>query len=229
VWSPIGAFSRSLAWTDISDCAGASRYFSFEPLWNSDQAKGAPHYDPGVGVRRSAVALGSRPQTSFIRGESRWTVQQAGLDGSDGDFDGDETGSSVDRSGVRWSKFQVATDGSFLNCVDSQILYHNASLNPYWYYCPSIMVNSVGHMLFGFSLSRENEYIGGAYIGRTSAGIYQDSLQLAQAGRGAHLNYTRKLGGLFECFARSFGQFHFFGAVKPSLRNLKLGPRGLRQ
>lgn len=193
-WWSGGNFTHDAAWTDIANCSGAKRYYAFQPAWNAVPANGAPQYDTDVGVRKVGTSLGSRPQSPLIRGNYLWLCQQAGLDGIDEDFDGDESGDSVDRSGIRWLKLQVASNGSSLTCAETGILSDTASSNPYWYYCPSVMVNSAGHMLFGFSLSRETEFIGGAYQGRTSAGVL-DRVRLCQAGRATHLQPNARIWG----------------------------------
>jgi hypothetical protein len=115
-----------------------------------------------------------------IRNNALWLCQQAGIDQT-GSYTGDQTGSSVDRSGIRYVKLQVGT--SSLTCSESPpIIYDNASSHPYWYYCPSMMVNANGHILFGFSLSKATEYIGAAFYGRTSSGAFPDRIFPVQNG-----------------------------------------------
>ena len=42
-----------------------------------------------------------------IRSGYLWTCSHVGLDGAGGDYDGDETGTAVDRSGAQWAKLQL--------------------------------------------------------------------------------------------------------------------------
>src|SRR5688500_11172070 len=108
------------------------------------------------------------------------------MDGADDDYDGDQTGASVDRSGIRWSKLQVESSGNSLSCAENGIFYDTASSNPYWYYCPSIMVSAAQNQMFGFSLSRGTEYIGAAYVGRTFSGTFSGRVQMSRSGEALH-------------------------------------------
>ena len=81
---------------------------------------------------------------AVIKNSALWTCHHVGLDNTQGSYDGNESGSTVDRSGLQWWKLQLNATGTPLTYSDSGMVYDNASSNPYWYYYPSLAVNASG-------------------------------------------------------------------------------------
>ena len=124
----------------------------------------------GGTVEIDLSGVGSRVMMATIRNGFLWTCQQVGLDGTDGDFNGDHTGSTVDRSAAQWLKLQINASGESLAHNAHGRMFDDCSANPYYYYFPSLMVNSVGDMIAGFSASKETEYIGAFFSWRLANG-----------------------------------------------------------
>lgn len=131
----------------------------------------------------SLGATGSRLCMAVIRGGKLWTCQHVGLDGTDKDYDGDETGSSVDRSGIQWYQLQVNGSGTPLTYVTHDRFADTTASSPYYYYMPSLMVNSAGDMVAGFSGSKASERIGALFSGRRADASVPLKPILLQAGR----------------------------------------------
>jgi hypothetical protein len=92
-----------------------------------------------------------------------------GLDGTNGTYTGDGSGTTVDRSAAQWLKLSTDTNGNFLSITNGRV-YDPASVNPYWYYFPSLMVNRAGDMVTAFSGSHSNSFIGAFYSYRAADG-----------------------------------------------------------
>jgi hypothetical protein len=118
-----------------------------------------------------------------VRNDSLWTCQHIGLDGTDGVYDGDASGSSVDRSAVQWLRLHIAAGGASLSLGLPHRIRDDSSSNPYWYYFPSLTVNQNGDMVIGFSGSKATEYIGAFFSGRRASGAMPAKPVLVQAGR----------------------------------------------
>jgi len=126
----------------------------------------------------------------MIRNNVLWVCQHVGLDGTDGNYGGSETGSTVDRSAVQWLKLQLNSTGDPLTHLAHGRIYDTAAGSPYYYYMPSLMVNTNGDMVIGFSGSKSTEYIGAFYVGRLADGTPSGSPMLVQAGRASFTNST---------------------------------------
>ena len=122
---------------------------------------------------------------AVIRNDTLWTCHHVGIDGADQDYDEDEFGDTVDRSAIRWLKIQINSDGT-LSCSAVGIIADTGITDPYWYYMPSIMVNSSGNALLGFSGSKASEYIGAFYHGRLANGTFPGRIQVLQPGEGEY-------------------------------------------
>lgn len=127
--------------------------------------------------------LGSRFGMAVIRDGSLWTCQTVGLDGTDGDYDGTESGSTVDRSAIQWLRLQTSTSGTPLSLALRNRIFDAVSTNPYYYFVPSLAVNSSSDMLVGFSGSRGVERISAFFSGRRANGTIPIRPVLIQAGR----------------------------------------------
>ena len=56
-------------------------------------------------------AVGSHLSMAVIRDGALWTCHHVGVDGVDGDYDGDGTGSTVDRSAIQWCRLHITGIG----------------------------------------------------------------------------------------------------------------------
>ncbi len=92
-------------------------------------------------------------------------------------------GQSALRSGCQWFNLQVSGDGQSLSLAAFGRVYDGSTSYPYYYYMPSLIVNTNGDMVTGFSGSKTNEYIGAFYVGRLADGTTSSSPTLVQAGR----------------------------------------------
>jgi hypothetical protein len=110
---------------------------------------------------------GSRLMMAVVRNGVLWTCQHVGLN-AQGGYNSFDPASSL-RSGCQWFKLQISGDGQSLTIADNNRVYDGSSSNPYFYYMPSLMANSAGDMIMGFSGSRGTEYIGAFYTGRLAA------------------------------------------------------------
>ncbi len=119
---------------------------------------------------------------AVIRNGYLWACQHVGLNSANGNYDGDESGSSVDRSGVQWWKLQLNTTGTNLTYSASGMVYDNSTTSPWWYYMPSLSVNSSNVMLVGFSGSSRSNYISALYSARLPGGTMIGAPVLIQAG-----------------------------------------------
>jgi len=152
-------------------------YFDLDgPIIYAPQLTGA-----GMSLQRT----GSRLRTPIIRNSVLWVCQHIGLDGTDGDYGGNETGSTVDRSAIQWLKLQLNSAGTPLTHLAHGRIYDTAATYPYYYYMPSLVVSANGDMVTGFSGSRSTEYVGAFYFGRLADGTTSGSPMLVQAGTGA--------------------------------------------
>jgi hypothetical protein len=137
---------------------------------------------------------GSRLTTTVIRDGYLWTSHHVGLDGTDGIYDGDATGQSVDRSGIQWIRLRVGTGivpGDTLSYDSHGRIYDDCDLTPRWYSFPSLAVNTVGGVIFGFSGSSETEYISALYSFRMSDGTITATPLLLKSGEGEFMQTLR--------------------------------------
>jgi len=132
--------------------------------------KGGPSIELGY--------VGSRLMMAVIRNGYLWTCHHIGLDGSDGDYDGE----TVDRSAIQWLKLRVEPDGRLTYAARGRI-YDDSQDDPYWFYYPSLNVNAKGDVVIGFSGSRQTEYIGAFFYAFQPTGWWMWRPCLIQAGR----------------------------------------------
>jgi hypothetical protein len=121
----------------------------------------------------------SRFQNAVVRNGHLWTCQHVGLN-QQGTYAGDPV--SALRSGCQWYKLQI-TGQNTLAVASHNRIYDPAANNFYFYYMPSLAVNSAGDLVIGFSGSRETEHIGAFYSGRLDSGTIPSRPTLIQAGR----------------------------------------------
>ena len=100
----------------------------------------------------------------------------------------------MDRSAIQWLKLQLNSTGAPLTHVAHGRIYDTAANYPYYYYMPSLMVNTNGDMVIGFSGSKSTEYIGAFYVGRLADGTPSGSPILVQAGRATFADQGGKWG-----------------------------------
>ena len=107
--------------------------------------------------------VAGQPTPAVIRDGFLWTCQAIGLKGTNGVHTGGSSATNMDRSGIQWLKFAVSTNTWTLSFSDHGRIYDPAATNPMYYYVPSLMVNSAGDVLAGFSGSSTNVYISAYY------------------------------------------------------------------
>src|SRR5258708_6066420 len=127
----------------------------------------------------------------MIRNNVLWVCQPVGLAGSNGTYNGDETGTNVDRCAIQWLKLQLNSTGTPLTHLAHGRIYDTAAGFPYYYYMPSLMVNTNGDMVIGFSGSKTNEYIGAFYVGRLADGTTSGSPTLVQSRRAYFIGFPQ--------------------------------------
>lgn len=134
---------------------------------------------------------GSRLMMAVIRSGYLWTCHQIGVN-SNGSYTNGQAESDL-RAAVEWMRFQLSPAVSL---TDRGRIYDGADSSPYWYYYPSLAVNSQNDMVIGFSGSKDTEYIGAFYSGRRASGAQPNQPILLQAGR-SHFNGT--VWGDYSC------------------------------
>jgi len=149
----------------------------------------APHL--GTSNRLDLQITGSRLRTPMIRNNVLWLCQHVGLAGTNGNYSGSETGTNVDRSGIQWLKLQLNSSNAPLTHIAHGRIYGSVASQPYYYFMPSLMVNTNGEMVIGFSGSKTNEYVGAFYVGRLADGTSSGSPTLVQAGRAYFIGGTQ--------------------------------------
>jgi hypothetical protein len=155
----------------------------------------APHTNTGfdyspIGLSGLLTATGSRLMMAVIRDGALWTCHHVGVDTTNGTYTGNASGTSVDRTAAQWLKLSTDTNGNFLSLTNGRF-YDHASVNPYYYYFPSVMVNRVGDMVAGFSGSHSNSFIGAFYSYRAADGTTANNAATLDSGRGPYLNSGR--------------------------------------
>ncbi len=140
----------------------------------------------GPGGQTNSLSLygaGSRLMTAVIRNGSLWTCHTVGLSGTNGAYNGDQSGASVDRSAVQWLKLQVNTSvGTLLCAAHGRIFDATLTANAMYYYVPSLMVNCAGDMVTGFSGSSVSNYVSAYYSWRLASGVGLNQPRLLQVG-----------------------------------------------
>jgi hypothetical protein len=173
-WEANGAEWKS-SWTTLSSPASYLTYFDLDRGAVTAPQKGTSYR---IDLRRT----GSRLMMALIKGGVLWLCHHVGLDGTDGDYDGGDSGASVDRSAIQWIKLQTHASNPLAYSTHGRI-YAAAASDPYWYYMPSLAVNNAGDMVCGFSGSRTSEYIGAFCYGRLANGTVPEPITIVQSGR----------------------------------------------
>jgi len=145
----------------------------------------------GGSGRLDLQITGSRLRTPMIRSSLLWICQHVGLAGTNGNYSGSETGTNVDRSGIQWLKLQLNSSNAPLTHIAHGRIYGSVASQPYYYFMPSLMVNTNGDMVIGFSGSKTNEYVGAFYVGRLADGTTFGSPTLVQAGRAYFIGFPQ--------------------------------------
>ena len=126
---------------------------------------------------------GSRLAAPVIRNGFLWTCQAVGLNGTNGMYVGNETGTNVDRVGAQWLRLCVDTDaGQLVYSTHGRVYDSTSTTNAHYYYFPSLMVNCAGDMVMGFSGSSATNYIGAYYTWRLSGGATLETPRVIRDG-----------------------------------------------
>lgn len=135
------------------------------------------------GTNRITLAtVASRLMNAVVRNGCLYTCQHVGLSGTNGVYSGDASGTNVDRSAVQWLKLQIRSSGLALTYFRHGRIYDSAPSTPWYYYFPSVAVNCASDMVFGFSGSATNHYIGAFFAWRPAASAVEDPPFLFQPG-----------------------------------------------
>jgi hypothetical protein len=126
----------------------------------------------------------SRLSVAVIRDGTLWTCHHVGLDGADGEYNGDGAGSSVDRSAAQCLRLHISETGHLvlISSADLGRIWDQSASHPRWYYYPSLMVNSDHDVVLGFSGSSELSFVGAYYSWRRAGGTAMEGPVLIKAG-----------------------------------------------
>ncbi len=157
-------------------------YFDLD-LGNS--AFNAPQKDTGTKVNLSGEgdSTGSRLMAAAIRGGSLWTCQHIGLDGTDGDYDGNQGNL---RTGIQILQLAIDPSSEELSYRLKERIYDDSAINPYFYYFPSLTLNRNGDLVAGFSGSSPASYMSGYYWWRHNDGLSSARPLVVKTGREAY-------------------------------------------
>jgi hypothetical protein len=170
-------------WTSIAD--GGVNYRDYYELAGTNIAAlpstgiSAPQTN---GTPINLYSAGSRLMIATIRNGYLWTCHAVGLNGTNGTYTGNATGTNVDRSAMQWFKLEVGTNGTGLTLSDHGRVFDPASTNAWWYHYPSLAVNCAGDMVAGFSGSSATNYVGAFYTWRLSSGVVLSQPSLIHPG-----------------------------------------------
>ncbi len=174
-----------MGWQELS--GGSYRdYFDFDAATVDAPTLGP---EPGtssiiqLGPGRGGSEIKSMP---MMRGVNVWVCYHVGLAGQAGHYDGDASGSGVDRSAIQWLRL-AAQEGQAgapptLQYVTHRRIYSTDS-PPVWYYYPSLMVNRDGDLVIGFSGSSQDLYISAFYAWQKSDGSQATDPQMIKQGQ----------------------------------------------
>lgn len=169
--------------------------------WPTVSGVNAPHSDPPTASQSSqgcsgcaciALAGAGDFMMAMVRSGNLWTCRAIGVDSA-----GNSGGSiTPDRSTCEWFKLQIVGSGDSSSLTQSdtgrvrdplnQNTYvANSPSTPWSYYMPSLVVNSRGDMVIGFSGSRADQRIGAFYTGRLAGDSpgTTTSIKLLRAGQ----------------------------------------------
>jgi hypothetical protein len=172
------------SWQPLS-ASGAPEYYDFDD-WTSS----TPNAPEGSGCSTGLGFQwdGGRLHMAMIRNNILWTCQQVGLNGTSGSYNGNDTGSAVDRSGIQWWQLQCNSSGTPLTYTRSGIVYDNSTSNPWWYYFPSLAINWQNDVVLGFSGSSAVNDVTALYTWMMSNGTKLGSNITIEAGSACGLN-----------------------------------------
>src|SRR5207245_3332403 len=88
---------------------------------------------------------GSRLMMAMVRNGHLWTCHHVGLN-AQGGYSSSDPPSSL-RSGCPWFNLLISSNGQSLTLADNNRVYDGSASYPYFYYMPSLMVNSAGDMV----------------------------------------------------------------------------------
>lgn len=166
VWGGDGIPSwLDTAWQPLSE----SSYLDYFDLGERENQAYAPNLGEGT-LPLETFRNGSGVYTAIIRNGILWICQAVGLDGPEGSHGRSGVASSVDRTGVQWLKLQLNSIGTPLTLLDHGRIFDDCPSDPYYYIFPSMMVNSIGDMVVGFSACKATSYIGAFYAWRLADG-----------------------------------------------------------
>ena len=179
LWNGTVAQLVDQQWIALGDTSYRN-YFDLD-----DETVGAPQLgDPPEGLKIDLNGTGSRLMNAVIRNGHLWSCQHIGVNDPAGIYTGDASGSPETRSAIQWLRLQIQANGT-LSFVSHGRVFDDvpATLNPMWYYFPSVMVNQNGDMVMGFSGSSAQSYIGAFYTWRLANGATPEKPGMIQAGQ----------------------------------------------
>jgi hypothetical protein len=170
-------------WTSVAD--GGVNYRDYYELAGTNIAVfplsgiSAPQTN---GTSINLYSAGSRLMMATIRNGYLWTCHAVGLNGTNGTYTGNATGTNVDRSAMQWFKLEVGTNGSGLTLSKHGRVFDTKTTNTWWYHYPSLAVNCAGDMVAGFSGSSATNYVAAFYSWRLSSGVFLQAPRLVHVG-----------------------------------------------
>ena len=185
-WSGTNAIWADSTWvTNLT--ADYRNYYDFQGANSSYLATSGLGAPQAGGTNTIAMwPTGSRLMTAVIRNGYLWTCQHVGLSRTNY-YSGDLTGTNVDRSGAQWLNFQVGSTSLVYNACER--VYDSASINPVWYYFPSLMLNCNGDMLMGYSGSGATSFVGAYYSWFFAGSAASTKPALIQSGNVNYFDY----------------------------------------
>jgi hypothetical protein len=185
-WNGTNAAWAETNWLVLTDPpAGYRNYYDLDGTnFNLSPSVGTAIFAPQTGVT-NAISLhdvGSRLTATVIRNGVLWTCQTVGLEGPSGVYTNDQSGGTVDRSGIQWFKLNVDAAVGALTFNTNGRIYDSGSSNPQWYHFPSVSVNCLGDLVAGFSGSSLTNYIGAFWALRLANGSTPAVPRVIQAG-----------------------------------------------
>jgi hypothetical protein len=183
-WQGMNAVWADADWVEaVNSGPDYQDYYEFSGT-NFDSFPAAGISAPQLGTTEGVdlYSIGSRLMMATIRNGFLWTCQTVGLNGTNGAFIGDVSGTNIDRSAIQWLAFRISADTTTLELADHGRVFDPAGSNAWWYYFPSSAVNCSGDMGIGFSGSSDSNYIGALYVRRSANGTMLGQPKLIQPG-----------------------------------------------
>jgi hypothetical protein len=174
-WTNSTAVWADTNWQTLHDTLSGKAYRNYLDLDTTGSTGFAPHL--GATNQTNYLDLtwqGSRLMMATVQNGFLYTCQHVGRDGTDGDYGGDETATTFDRTAIQWFKLRTPTNTAPLSCYARGRILDSSATNPRFYYMPSLAVNCAGDVALGFSGSKANEYIGAYYAWRPGSGPQAD-------------------------------------------------------